>query len=94
MHFLCSSLTRLLWAIPAKTGNLEISLREEISRFLSKYRSMKKLEIRKSQEFLHPILNFLEKKSRAPVSWYKISTGTEHIPGVQKCRTTVFTVVQ
>jgi hypothetical protein len=37
-------------SIPAKTGNLKISLREEISRFLCKYRRMKKLEIHKSRE--------------------------------------------
>jgi hypothetical protein len=35
---------------PAKTENLKIPLREEISRFSYKYRWMKKLEIRKSRE--------------------------------------------
>jgi hypothetical protein len=41
---------RGFWAIPAKTENLKITLREEILRNLYKYRWMKKLEIRKSRE--------------------------------------------
>ncbi len=37
-------------SIPAKAENLEIPLREEIMRFLCKYRWRKKLKIRKSRE--------------------------------------------